>query len=162
METSFEPGRRFANHLDYQHQLDEWFSVRANGRVHKTLRCRPADRLGDDIAAMRPLPTRAPETDHRWVVRVPADPYLRFDTCDYSLDPAFVGRRVEVRASADRVTAVVLDTGELACDHSRSYARHRTLLALEHARGLHQRIVAAAEPIVEQRPLSRYDELIPA
>jgi transposase len=81
METSFEPGRRFANHLDYQHQLDEWFSVRANGRVHKTLRCRPADRLGDDVAAMLPLPARAPDTDHRWVVcvgrPVPALRHLR-------------------------------------------------------------------------------------
>lgn len=41
---------------------------------------------GDDVAAMLPLPARAPDTDHRWVVRVPADPYLRFDTCDYSLN----------------------------------------------------------------------------
>jgi hypothetical protein len=162
METSFEPGRRFANHLDYQHQLDEWFSVRANGRVHKTLRCRPQDRLGDDVTAMLPLPARAPDTDHRWVLRVPADPYLRFDTCDYSLDPAFVGRRVEARASADQITAVVLDTGEEACRHDRCFARHRTVLALKHARELRGRGAPKAEPTVEQRPLSRYDRLIPA
>jgi transposase len=162
METSFEPGRRFANHVDYQLQLDGWFTGRANGRVHKTLRCRPADRLGDDVAAMLPLPARAPDTDRRWVLRVAADPYLRFDTCDYSLDPGFVGRRVEARVSADRVTAVVLDTGEMACDHPRTYARHRTVLALEHARGLRDRSATEAEPTVEQRPLSRYDELIPA
>ena len=45
---------------------------------------------------MAPLPAAAPDTDRRWVLRVPPDPHLRFDTCDYSLDPALVGRRVEV------------------------------------------------------------------
>jgi len=37
METNFEPGRRFANHLDFQLQLDDWFA-KANARTHKTLR----------------------------------------------------------------------------------------------------------------------------
>ena len=36
LETNFEPGRCFANHLDFQLQLDAWFA-KANGRVHKTL-----------------------------------------------------------------------------------------------------------------------------
>ena len=44
METNFEPARRFANELDYQLQLDEWFE-KANARTHKTLRARPVDRL---------------------------------------------------------------------------------------------------------------------
>ena len=42
METNFEPGRRFANHLDFQLQLDAWFE-KANARTHKTLR-EPPDR----------------------------------------------------------------------------------------------------------------------
>ena len=51
---------------------------------------------------MRPLPEREPDLDRRWVVRVPPDPHLTFDTVDYSLDPALVGRRVEVRVSPAR------------------------------------------------------------
>ena len=43
-ETNFEPGRRFANELDFQAQIDAW-SVRVNARMHKTLRARPVDRL---------------------------------------------------------------------------------------------------------------------
>jgi hypothetical protein len=39
LETNFEPGRRFANQLDFQLQLDAWFE-KANGRTHKTLRAR--------------------------------------------------------------------------------------------------------------------------
>ena len=67
---------------------------------------------------MAPLPARPPDTDRRWVLRVPPDPHLRFDTCDYSLDPGLVGRRVEVRVTEREVLAVALDTGELACRHS--------------------------------------------
>ena len=91
-ERSFEPGRTFANELDYQLQLDAWFDSRANPRVHKTLRCRPIDRLVEERAVMAPLPATPPDTDRRWVLRVPPDPYLRFDTCDYSLDPRLAGR----------------------------------------------------------------------
>ena len=92
IERSFEPGRCFANELDYQLQLDAWFDERANPRIHKTLRCRPVDRLLEERAVMAPL-LAAPDTDRRWALRVPPDPYLRFDTCDYSLDPRLVGRR---------------------------------------------------------------------
>jgi transposase len=160
LETNFEPGRRFANELDFQLQLDRWFA-KANARRHKTLRARPADRLAEEREAMRPLPASGPDTDRRWMVRVAPDPYLRFDTNDYSLDPSLVGRRVEVRATQREITAVVRDTGELACRHQRSFARHRTITALEHARALRRRRGQRDDDVVvEQRPLQRYDRLI--
>ncbi|MFL5919097.1 MAG: IS21 family transposase [Gaiellaceae bacterium] len=158
LETNFEPGRTFANELDYQLQLDAWFA-KANARTHKTLRCRPADRLAEERQVMTALPERAPDTDRRFVTRVGADPYLRFDTCDYSLDPRLVGRRVEVRVAQRELTAIALDSGELACRHQRSFAKHRTLTALEHARALRAER-EEREPEVELRPLARYDALI--
>ena len=62
-ETNFEPGRRFANELDFQDQLDTWFA-QVNARTHKTLRARPIDRLeqeraGDASAARGRCPTPA-------------------------------------------------------------------------------------------------------
>jgi transposase len=163
LERSFEPGRCFANELDFQLQLDAWFDERANPRMHKALRCRPSDRLIEERAVMAPLPERAPDTDRRWVLRVPPDPYLRFDMCDYSLDPRLVGRRVEVRISEREVLAFALDTGELACRHARSFAQHRTITALEHARTLKQQRGerrGRAEPVVETRSLVAYDRLL--
>jgi transposase len=163
LETNFEPGRCFANELDFQDQLDGWFQ-KINARVHKTLRVRPVDRLVEELAVMAPLPALAPETDRRWVLRVAPDPYLRFDTCEYSLDPDLVGRRVEVRVGDREITAVALETGELACRHARSFARHRTITALEHARALRRRRDGAGDPAaeaaVESRSLSAYDALI--
>ena len=95
-----------------------------------------------------------------WVVRVSPDPFLRFDTNDYSLDPALVGRRVEISVDQRSVTAVVLDTGELACQHARVFAKHRTVTALEHARKLRTGRGDAAQSPVEIRSLARYDQLI--
>jgi transposase len=158
LETNFEPGRRFANERDYQHQLDGWF-IKANARTHKTLRERPIDRLQLEREAMAALPG-FPDLDRRWVIRVPADPYLRFDSNDYSLDPTFAGRRVEIRVSQTEVTAVLLDTGDLAARHARVFARHRTITAIEHARAMRQRCGEPAELTVEARPLARYDALI--
>ena len=161
METNFEPGRRFANHLDFQLQLDDWF-LKANARTHKTLRERPIDRLEQERETMRALPDEEPDLDRRWVLRVPPDPHVRFDTNDYSLDPDLVGRRVEVRAGQREILAAALDTGELACRHERCFAKHRTITALEHARTLRERRGQrdVGEVVVEQRPLSVYDELI--
>jgi len=160
METNFEPGRRFANELDFQLQLDAWFE-KANGRMHKTLRARPIERLLEEHSSMRSLPAHPPDVDRRWVTRVPADPMLRFDTNDYSLDPSLVGRRIETRISQREITAVALDTGQLACRHERSFAKHRTITALEHARALRQRRGEPDQELdVEVRPLSAYDALI--
>ena len=162
VEKSFEPGRVFANELDYQLQLDGWFDERANPRTHKTLRARPIDRLIEEREVMAPLPQVPPDTDRRWVLRVPPDPYLRFDTNDYSLDPRLVGRRVEARITDREVLAVALDTGEVACRHARSFARHRTITALEHARTLKRQRYerrGQAEPLVEVRSLAAYDAL---
>ena len=111
---------------------------------------------------MRPLPERLPDVDRRLVTRVPPDPYVRVDSNDYSLDPCLVGRRVELRISQREILAACLDTGELACRHRRSFARHRTITALEHARALRELRGAPPEPEVEQRPLAHYDALIPA
>jgi transposase len=159
LETNFEPGRAFVGPEDFQAQLDAWFG-KANRRTHRSLRCRPVDRLEEERAALRALPDVPPDTDRRFCTRVPPDPYVRVDTCDYSLDPRLVGRRVEVRVSQREVLAVALDTGALAAHHRRSFARHRTITDLGHLRLLRAGRERPEEPEVERRPLARYDALI--
>src|SRR6266446_8266596 len=121
LHGNFEAGRRFANALDLQDQLDRWCE-RANARVHRTTRAVVAERLAEEQARMRALPQTLPDTDRRFVTRVGAQPYLRFDRNDYSLDPRLVGRRVEVRVSQAEIRALALDTGELAARHARVFA----------------------------------------
>jgi hypothetical protein len=133
--------------------------------VHRTTRVVVAERLAEERALMRPLPAALPDSERRFVTRVPAQPYLRVDRNDYSLDPRLVGRRVEVHVSQAEITAVALDTGELACRHARVFAgglaftdpAHQA--ALDELRGERRR---GREVDVELRPLARYDQLIPA
>jgi transposase len=162
---NFEAGRCFANPADFQDQLDRWCD-RINERKHRSTRAIVCERLASEHERMRPLPEAMPSTDRRWVLRVPSQPYLRFDRNDYSLDPRLVGRRVEVRASQAEVIAVALGSGELAARHRRVFAGGLTFTdpahqaALEELRGERKR--RRREPEVEVRPLARYDALIPA
>jgi hypothetical protein len=165
METSFEPGRSFANELDFQEQLDRWFDERANVRLHRTLRERPVDRLARERERLRPLPEPGPDLDRRIVLRVPPQPYVHVDRNDYSLDPRLVGRRVEVRVSQREIVAVALDTGELAAKHRRVFAAGQQITdpahqqALEHRRLARYRGKPPAGEDVQVRDLSVYDRL---
>jgi transposase len=159
---NFEAGRRFANHLDFCDQLDRWCE-RINERKHRSTRTVITERLAEEKARMRPLPEEMPDTDQRFVTRVPAQPYLRFDRNDYSLDPCLVGRRVEMRASQSEIRAVALDTGELACRHQRAFAGGLCFTDPAHQRALDElRGSRRREVDVELRPLARYDQLIGA
>jgi pimeloyl-ACP methyl ester carboxylesterase len=165
MRSNFESARSFANRLDYQSQLDRWFSERANPRFHRGIRARPSERLLEERSKMRPLPERTPPSAIRRVIRVSQQPYLRFDTNDYSLDPRFAGRRVEVRVGQHDLVAVALDSGEIVARHYRSFAKHITFTdpahqaQLDRLRGTRCR---GPDVEVETRPLARYDALIPA
>jgi transposase len=168
IETSFEPGRSFANELDFQDQLDRWFDERANVRLHRTLRERPVDRLERERESLRALPEAGPGLDRRVVLRVPPQPYVHIDRNDYSLDPRLVGRRVEVRVSQRQIVAGALDTGELACRHRRVFAAGQELTDPAHQEQLEQLRLAryAGKPPagedVEVRDLAVFDRLVEA
>jgi hypothetical protein len=88
---------------------------------------------------------------------------VRVDTNDYSVNPRFVGRRVEVRVDLD--TVVVTCDGTEVAHHRRCLARHQSLLAPEHARVLgamraEARVAAAFADAVEERDLTVYDRAL--
>lgn len=160
LETSFMPGRRFASPQDFNAQLAVWLR-RANNRIHSTLRCRPNDRIVEDRTAMVAFPPVLPDPAWRETKRLGRDHWVRVGTCDYSVHPRVIGRRVEVRMDLDEV--VVTCAGEEVARHSRSWARHRTITdpAHEIARKV-MRVFAAAlaehdHDDVEVRDLSVYD-----
>ena len=164
LRTNFESARRFANERDCQLQFDAWCD-KANRRKHRGTRAVVAERLAEELRLMSPLPERMPKLHHRLVTRVPQQPYLRFDTNDYSIDPRFAGRRVELHVGQRELVAVALDTGEVAARHRRRFAKHLTLTdpahqrELDRLRGIRRR---GPDVNVEARPLARYDALIPA
>jgi transposase len=161
LETSFLPGRSFTGPADFNTQLGEFFAG-ANRRWRRALGCAPAERLAADKAAMLPLPPVAPATGWRASLRLPRDYYLRLDSNDYSVEPAVIGRRIEVIADLERVRAFC--DGRLVADHERIWARHQTLTDPAHwaaAQALRrQRLTVVrrpAEPQVQIRCLADYD-----
>jgi transposase len=164
LETSFMPGRSFASVDDFNTQLEDWLANRANVRVHAGLRCRPSERIDEDLAAMMPLPPVLPGTDWTARVRLGKDHWVRFATNDYSVHPRAVGRRVEVRADADWVT--VTCGGDQVARHERVLARHVTVTDPAHDRARRARAQLAAEPDppagadVETRDLADYDRAL--
>ena len=164
LETSFLPGRSFTGPVDFNTQLGEFFA-QANRRWRRAMGCAPADRIGADKQAMLPLPPVAPATGWRASLRLPRDYCIRLDSNDYSVDPAVIGRRIEVVADLERVRAFC--GGKLAADHERIWARHQTLTDPAHwaaAQALRrQRLTVArplAEPDVQIRCLADYDDAL--
>ena len=161
LERSFLPGRVFSGPVDFNAQL-AGFLERANSRHHRLLGCRPHDRLEGDRQAMLSLPAVPPVTGSRHATRLPRDHYLRLDGNDYSVHPAAIGRRVELRADLDRVQ--VWCEGRLVADHPRVWAKHQTITDPAHRQAADQlrrdRLSVVSLPgelEVEQRRLSDYD-----
>jgi hypothetical protein len=109
---------------------------------------------------MRPLPAREPDTDRRWRFgRRPIRTSLSTPSTTRSI-PSSWGVASKC-ASQREIVAIALDTVELARRHERSFAKHRTVTAVKHARKLRQHCGEGEEPLlVEQRSLSVYDQLI--
>ena len=101
-ETSFLPGRRFDDVDDFNRQLTGWLR-RANNRIHGTTRQRPSEAIYEDRGSMMSFPPVLPDVSWRFATRLPRDHYVRVDTNDYSVNPRFVGRRIEVRVTLDEV-----------------------------------------------------------
>lgn len=91
---------------------------------------------------------------------------MRLDGNDYSVDPAVIGRRIEITADLARVK--VTCDGRVVADHERIWARHQTLtdpahlaaaVALRSARRLLAPVPGLAGAEVEYRDLAVYDQL---
>jgi Mu transposase, C-terminal domain/Helix-turn-helix domain of resolvase len=143
-ETSFMPGRGFESPADFNKQFGDWLDI-ANARVVRTIKTRPVDLLDADRAAMLPLPPLAPAVG--WVnrVRLGRDYYVRVDSNDYSVDPAVIGRFVDVHADLDRVE--VHHEDRLVAAHDRVWARGQTVTDPAH--------VSTAKALREQFQLPR-------
>jgi transposase len=129
LETSFLPGRHFASPADFNEQLNEWLA-RANTRTVRSIQGRPVDLLEVDYRSMLTLPPLAPPIGLTHRVRLGRDYYVRVDTVDYSVDPRFIGRFVDVTASPHEVRAVC--EGQLAARHDRSWAKQAVVTDPDH------------------------------
>ncbi|MGH9194247.1 MAG: IS21 family transposase [Acidimicrobiia bacterium] len=165
-ETSFLPGRIFGSIDDFNSQFKNWLTSRANHRIHATIRCRPDERIAKDKGSMLALPPILPDTSFRTSTRIGRDHYIRYGTCDYSVHPKAIGRRVEIEADLSWVVARLGD--EEVARHRRSLAPHRAVTDPVHGRARRQMKKDRGRPTdlpsdeVEERDLSIYDQAVGA
>lgn len=130
LETSFLPGRVFQDAADFNAQVTVWLKEKANHRKVRSIGGRPVELAAQDRAEMLPLPVTPPVTGLQSRVRLARDYYVRVDGNDYSVDPRFIGRFVDVHASLTEVT--ISCTGQPAGRHARSLRTGLTITDPEH------------------------------
>jgi Mu transposase, C-terminal domain len=120
---------------------------------------------------MLALPPTPPAIGWTNRIRLPRDYYVRVASNDYSVDPAVVGRFVDVVADLARVT--ITCAGTVVGRHQRCWARHQTITDPVHRQTAHRlahhasavrddaqhlgRTATATAVVVEHRDLSVYD-----
>lgn len=134
LETSFLPLRTFTDLADLQDQHDGWVSEIAARRVLRRTGASVAARWAVERRSLHPLPEPLPDTDLHTEARAGKDAFVRVLGVDYSVPPAFVGRRVAVRISPTTVHRSCEAT-EIAA-HRRSFVPADVVLAPAHGRAI--------------------------
>jgi transposase len=124
LETSFMPGRTFTSPQDFNDQLAAWLP-KANGRTVRSLKARPVDLIDQDRARMLAMPPVAPFVGFSHRIRLPRDYYVRVLSNDYSVDPAAIGRMVDIRANLDRVE--IVQGSRVVGSHQRCWSTGATI-----------------------------------
>lgn len=162
LETSFLPLREFADLADLQAQHDTWAVEVAYRRHVRRLGATVAERWAVERRSLHPLPDPLPDTDLHTEARAGKDAFVRVLDVDYSVPPAFVGRRVRVRVGP-RTVRLSCEGTEIAV-HARSFVPADVVLAPAHGRAIRlareaRDRLADGEPELPPVDLGRYDAL---
>jgi hypothetical protein len=102
IERNFYPGRRFADFANLNAQLAAWCE-QANRRFRRPLGARPIELLAAEKPALKRLPLYIPEVYELHKRMVDVEGFVCLHHNRYEVAPEWIGRRVEVRESRDRV-----------------------------------------------------------
>jgi len=161
LETSFLPGRVFTSPQNFNAQLQDWLARIANERIPRRTGTQPSIAITPDRRAMLALPPLEPMVSLVNSVRLARDYYVRAGSNDYSVDPSFISRIINVHLNLTHVW-VSLDGVEIT-RHERVWGTARTITDPAHLataaklRALFQapRVVATDTDLV--RDLADYD-----
>jgi hypothetical protein len=107
---------------------------------------------------MMALPAVLPDPAWGESRRLNRDHWVSVDTCDYSVHPRAIGRRINLRLDLEEL--VVTCAGDVVARHDRSWARSQTITDPAHDAARKAMQAAATPPCdddVELADLSVYD-----
>jgi transposase len=116
IETNFLAGRTFSTWEDLNQQAREWCD-RVNASFKKHLHAIPHELFAVEQPRLQPLPVWVPEVYRLHQRMVDVEGYVALHSNRYSVPVSWIGRRVEVRETKDKVE-IQLDARSLVA-HSR-------------------------------------------
>ena len=102
IENNFLAGRTFQDWDDLNRQACQWCD-RVNGTYKKHIRAVPRELFAVERTHLKPLPVWIPEVYRLHERMVNVDGYVTLHASLYSVPPGWIGRRVEVRETKDRI-----------------------------------------------------------
>jgi transposase len=130
IEHNFLAGRSFADWQDANQQARQWCD-RVNATYKKHLRAVPRELFAIEQQHLRPLPVWVPEVYRLHERMVDVEGYVTVNTNRYSVPVDWIGRRVEVRETRDKIE-IQLDARHLITHRRVAEAERRHVMLAEH------------------------------
>ena len=124
IEHNFLAGRSFSSWEDLNQQAREWCD-KVNATYKKHIRAVPRELFAVERLHLKPLPGWIPEVYRLHQRLVDIEGYVALHSNRYSVPVDWIGRRVEVRETKDKI--------EIQLD-ARRLVRHRRIAEVEHQR----------------------------
>ena len=130
IENNFLAGRTFSSWEELNQQARQWCD-RVNGTYKKHIRAVPRELFAVERLRLQPLPTWIPEVYRLHQRLVDMEGYVALHTNRYSVPLAWIGRRVEVRESKDKIE-MQLDARNLVTHTRLAEAEYQRVLLAQH------------------------------
>jgi transposase len=130
IENNFLAGRSFASWQELNQQARQWCD-RVNATYKKYIRAVPRELFVLEQTRLRPLPVWIPEVYRLHERLVDVEGYVALHSNRYSVPIAWIGRRVEVRETRDKIE-IQLDARTLVTHQRLAEAEHQRVLLAQH------------------------------
>ena len=130
IENNFLAGRTFASWEDLNQQARQWCD-KVNSTYKKHLRAVPRELFAVERLHLQPLPAWIPEVYRLHPRLVDIEGYVALHTNRYSVPLDWIGRRVEVRETQDKIE-IQLDPRHLVTHRRIAEAEHQRVTLAEH------------------------------
>ena len=131
IENNFLAGREFASWRDLNNQARQWCD-RVNATYKKHLRAIPRELYAVERSHLNPLPVWIPEVYRLHQRIVDTEGYVSLHSNRYSVPASFIGRRVEVRETRDKIE-IELDARRIVT-HARVHTPDQVRVTLDEHR----------------------------
>ena len=130
IENNFLAGRKFSSWQDLNQQAREWCD-KVNSTYKKHICAVPRELFAVERLHLKPLPAWIPEVYRLHHRMVDVEGYVALQTNRYSVPIAWIGRRVEVRETKDKIE-IQLDARNVVTHSRIAEAEHQRILLAAH------------------------------